>query len=287
MLLLDYIYIDEFVRNQDNVVFFLTHWHNDHLGGLNDKFDGTVLCTRITSILLRDRFPNVKVRIVEINKWVSNLACKILVLDANHLPGSLMLFFPTESILYTGDYRLNKSMRHSLIKRVKHVKTIYADGTYHDRNVKFLSEFDCIILMQEFVNTIPGKIAIGVYHIGTCSLLSKMGIKFTIDISVSENLRKCLLVMFSNCIVSESRFLIVNPRKFHNHVYTLIIPSSLWFSCQGHMEYVHDVVQDIKEQLRINFTCHSDYWDNMELVDELEADNLILLNQSRVNLQCS
>lgn len=280
------VYIDEFINISEDTVFLLTHWHSDHLNGLSNSFDGTVWCDKITSRLLNNSFPNVKVKVVQTNRFIPEITHQILVLDANHLPGSIMFYFPTQSVLYTGDYRLNSNMLVYLKKRINDVKTIYVDGTYHHPDVSFLSEGDSISLMYDFIDKVKGNIAIGVFHIGTCTLLSKMGINFKIDSSVPERLNMILRVMFGNFVVDDSRFLIVHPHKFNDSSYNLIIPSSLWFSCEGNMKYAKGIVADFKGQWRINYTCHSDYWDNILLKDVLGAKNIFLINKSRVNLKC-
>lgn len=288
-LLTGALYIDEFTCDSPESIFLLSHWHRDHLKGLTQKFRGTICCSRVTATLLGDMYPSISVRIMHVNSIVTVNNLRILVLDANHLPGSLMFYFPTMKTLYTGDYRLNAKMIKELRQRLRaeQVETIFVDGTYHHPSVRFLSEEESVVLFEEFIAHTRGRIAIGVFHIGTCALLARLGIKFRVDESLSENLKKSLYVMFSRFIVERSRFVVVNPHKFkRKRGISVIIPSSLWFSCKGNMRHVGDIVLDAHGNWRLNYTCHSDYWDNLQLGELLSAQKLVAINESRVNLEC-
>lgn len=284
------IYIDEFFNTSiedDKVLFLLTHWHADHIKGLNNNFQGTVWCSEITACMLQQIYPNVKVKKIKLNRYINGLAIKILPLDANHLPGSLMFYIPHSDILYTGDYRLNKQMLKYVKRRIKQVDTIFVDGTFHHPNIKLLSEDKSVRLFRNFITDTTGPIAVGIYHAGICALLTKLNLRFAIHSSVPTKLRRSLHCMFGDNIAKRSRFMIVNPATFKGRSHTLIIPSSLWFNCRGNSAFVDRVVWDPdKHGWRLNFTCHSDYADNITLFDALKVTKPVLLNDNRANLEC-
>jgi Cft2 family RNA processing exonuclease len=286
------IFVDEFrerVDSSNRQIYILTHWHSDHLIGLKSTFSGTIYCSSITSKLLKLKYPKIHTVRVKLNKYLCNVGESIFVLDSNHLPGSIMLYFPDKYILYTGDYKLSTKMLRNLKHKIGKVDTLYIDGTFHDSGLKFLSEQESINLFHKFIKDVDGPIAIGVFHVGTCALLKKMGLRFSLDKSISQDLRVCLSVMFKNYLLpkGKARFVLVQPNKFLNkEQYNMIIPSSLWFACHDNIKYIHKIVQDNRGNWRINFTCHSDYYDNVYLAQELDVDKIELLNDSKVNLKC-
>ena len=291
------IYIDCYKGNtkkQYGSIFLLTHWHKDHLKGLSKTFNGTIYCSRITSHLLHHAYPNIKYIQIETNEFIPGINESIMVLDANHLPGSIMFFFPVRGILYTGDYRLSSEMNYCFekIKQIKQIKQIYIDGTFHHPSIKFLSIEQSIALMRAFMNTIEGPIAIGIYHAGTCALLNQMNLKCSIHSSISEQLRETLFFMYPDLIVKhgKERVILINPSKADTDVnlnkHTVIVPSSLWYCCKGNMEFVNKVVKDKRGHWRINFTCHSDYYDNLRIISTFNVKNVDLINTSRFDLDC-
>ena len=59
-MIFDGICIDEFSCRY----VFLTHWHQDHVKGLNNKFKGTIFASEITCRMVKKTFPKVNVVIV-------------------------------------------------------------------------------------------------------------------------------------------------------------------------------------------------------------------------------
>jgi len=293
MILQETIYIDEFHDHVDGV-HILTHWHNDHVKGLVQAFAHPVYCTLLTSILLKQKFPRVRTICIEPGTYISGLRIKILVLDANHLPGSIMLYLPGSKTLYTGDYRLSVSMLQALVPFRGLIHDLYVDGTYHSPDVCMLSQKQSVALFEKFLRRKTEqnrRLVIGLYHVGTCALLVHAGLKFCLDVSVSSSVRCAAETLYGPWLVSQYApgvAILVHPKKYVRHCLdTVVIPCSLWFNCRGHHQYVREMTMDVVGQWRLNYTCHSDYYDNLYLQRFLGCRVMIPLNESRVSLACA
>lgn len=289
MILLKNIYIDEFkYTNITPAITILTHWHGDHYKSLPLSFTGVVYASKITSNMIKTFRPKVKISEIEVGKFIPNIPYEILVLDANHIPGSIMLYIPKYSIFYTGDYRLNSDMLNDLKMSIGNVNTFYVDGTFHNKQIKCFSEKQSIHTLCTFIKRHHDLIYIGIRHIGTCTLLVKCGLKFQIDPSLSAYTDQQIRLMYSKHVVPSSRFVVTNPNTYDPIQHTVIIPSSLWFLCKKNPNQSrYDIVKDHNGFWRMNYTCHSDYHDNMLLYSELHVQNMQILNTPKFNLSCT
>lgn len=145
-------------------VFFLTHFHADHYGGIAYKWDeAPIYCTPTTARLLAMRF---KVNPRCINQIeiggppVRVKGAEVLALDANHCPGAAMFLFKVRKTkklhLHTGDIRydrtridLTKTLR---IPRGFHLETIFLDTTYLDPSCRFITQQQAISQAAELVS---------------------------------------------------------------------------------------------------------------------------------------
>jgi len=84
---------------------------------------GPIYCSKITKILLQNKFPDLICEIIalELNKEYviclnknkkEPLKVKIVLFEANHCPGAVMFLFKgyMGTILYTGDFRFEERM---------------------------------------------------------------------------------------------------------------------------------------------------------------------------------
>ncbi|XP_014259133.1 protein artemis [Cimex lectularius] len=140
------IQIDKFELNSNSKpkIFFLTHYHSDHIVGLNDlnyinyfneNDDVYLYCSEITKKLIKKNIVLNEKRII-IHEEGAVVICpndewiKVTALRAGHCPGSLMYLFESNisNVLFTGDFRL--SMRD--VKLCKSLKSIKLDKIYLD-----------------------------------------------------------------------------------------------------------------------------------------------------------
>nr|XP_010981522.2 DNA cross-link repair 1A protein [Camelus dromedarius]XP_031317657.1 DNA cross-link repair 1A protein [Camelus dromedarius] len=134
--------------------YFLTHFHSDHYAGLSKNFTFPVYCSEITGNLVKS-----KLRVQEqyIHPLPIDTECivngvKIVLLDANHCPGAVMVLFRLPNghvILHTGDFRADPTMERSLLADHR-VHTLYLDTTYCSPEYTFPSQQEVI---QFAINT--------------------------------------------------------------------------------------------------------------------------------------
>ncbi|XP_045147529.1 DNA cross-link repair 1A protein [Echinops telfairi] len=134
--------------------YFLTHFHSDHYSGLSRKFTAPVYCSQITGNLLKSKL---HVQEQYIHPLPMDTECivngvKVVLLDANHCPGAVMILFylPNGTVtLHTGDFRADPTMERSLLAGLR-VHTLYLDTTYCSPEYSFPSQQEVI---QFAINT--------------------------------------------------------------------------------------------------------------------------------------
>lgn len=112
-------------ENLDSSAYFLSHYHTDHMRGLDDEFfarlqqfNKYLYCSRVSKNFLSNVYPEICIKDIAFNKRVSveyrnkNGATDVLFVTciyAGHCPGSMMFLFEKDDklILYTGDFRIN------------------------------------------------------------------------------------------------------------------------------------------------------------------------------------
>lgn len=128
-------------------VHVLTHFHGDHYGGLDERWDrGTIVCTAITADL-------VEFRLGVDRKWVRALALKtpyddvapgwtVTLLDANHCPGAAVVCFAHSAsgrqYVHVGDFRYIPSMVDDpTLAAYRGCDAIFLDNTYCNPRYRF------------------------------------------------------------------------------------------------------------------------------------------------------
>ncbi len=131
-------------------VYFCTHAHADHLVGLSPTWDlGLIHCSAITADLLKLRFgPSLPVHPLELDSAhtfcvpFSELPFSVTLIDANHCPGAVMLWFEHErlgTLLHTGDFRLSPSHLRSALLQSRPLDFLILDNTFCAPPFDFMS----------------------------------------------------------------------------------------------------------------------------------------------------
>ena len=279
------IYVDHFPTDVGGAVFICTHFHLDHLRGLKKSFSGTIHCSGVTARMIADRFGHIRTRVVPLHTHITTKGQTFQFLDANHLPGSIMIHLVSQDILYTSDYRPNSRLLKAVSTHVRLVDTVYVDGTFHHPDLKFISEKQSLALMRTVLRE-PGTHLIGIHHVGVCTLLTKLKMKFFPHPSLSAYLINALETLFGEHLDPESDIQIVSSRTYPGHE-QLLVPSALWFACRANMYKMARIVLDERQNRRINYSCHATFVENQALATRVNAQNVIPIGEPRAHLECS
>lgn len=186
------VVVDEFKSHRDTegAMFFLTHFHSDHYGGVLARH--TVHCTRLTGQLLRTRC---RCNVVPLQldtpvRLTPRLA--VVLVDANHCPGSCMfLFHDTEAgdrTLFTGDFRYDalRPVCARWPRQLRGVGECFVDTTYLAARGGFPTQDEAVRAAVDAVRRhyVPGqtKLICQTYAVGKervfVELARQLGVRF-------------------------------------------------------------------------------------------------------------
>ncbi|KAI3915165.1 hypothetical protein MKW98_011510 [Papaver atlanticum] len=116
--------------------WFLTHFHMDHYQGLTKSFcHGKIYCSSITARLVNMKIgvPWDRLEVLPLNQKISIGGVDVTCLDANHCPGSVIIFFEPsngKAVLHTGDFRFSEEMTNISVLQSCPISTLILDTTY-------------------------------------------------------------------------------------------------------------------------------------------------------------
>jgi len=146
--------------------YFLTHFHSDHYQGLNSSWAGRapIYCSETTAklVILRLGVSPGALNILNMNGWISFPDMRVMLIDANHCPGSVMFLFHITSedkyILHTGDCRAGPSLVNNPILQAaleeKKLHVNYLDTTYCGPKHTFPCQMQVIEECSELVKAV-------------------------------------------------------------------------------------------------------------------------------------
>ncbi|KAI4316447.1 hypothetical protein L6164_024425 [Bauhinia variegata] len=116
--------------------WFLTHFHLDHYQGLTRSFNhGKIYCSSVTARLVNMNIgiPYEKLHVLPLNERVNIAGIDVTCLDANHCPGSIIIFFQPpngKAVLHTGDFRFSEEIVSNPFLQICPIHTLILDTTY-------------------------------------------------------------------------------------------------------------------------------------------------------------
>ena len=277
------IVVDQFsFRLQTETAFLLTHWHKDHLKGLTYKWNkGIIYCSEITrDILLRARPYINSSQVIGMIPYKSYFihGVEVIMMDSHHMIGGAMFYFKRDqqTVLYTGDYRYSPSMI-----LPSYADSIFLDGLYHDSPVRLLTNDQSCTLVHSWIQhndeDTNHPLYIGYFHFGTCELLHGLHTNYNYTFQLQqkfmteEDFNVCLM-MYPE-MWNQNSNLIVTPVHSRNKEplpLPIMLASAGWSMLKENQQYMGEVAVDHLGHYRINFSNHSDMYENQALLSRVK-----------------
>lgn len=129
----------------ENAVFFLSHFHSDHYGGITKSWKRKIYCSAITGALVVQNLGVNKALIhtLSLNETVVIQGVEVTCFDANHCPGAVLFLFQSPKLcaLHCGDFRWNKQLMLKSPKlaslKPRDLSHLYLDTTFNDAKFDF------------------------------------------------------------------------------------------------------------------------------------------------------
>jgi hypothetical protein len=195
--------------------------------------------------------------------------------DANHMAGSIMLYFNKTRTLRTGDYRYHPNM--PLPKRTD-VESLLVDDTFNNIDIDLPSINVTVKLVHEWLQhhlQHRPVIYIGYFHFGTCELLDSLfqahGYKFKFRREkISEEEQNICMMLYPHMWDTDSRIVIIPAHKRYHLSTTSNIKPILLPSCQWWRNQIKtDIILERDGEFRLCFSNHSSKKENMALFARL------------------
>ncbi|KAL4140141.1 hypothetical protein PRNP1_015212 [Phytophthora ramorum] len=234
----------QYACKQNSSIYFLTHFHSDHYGGLGKSFDcGIIYCNEVTAKLVVQELgvQSKFVHLVGMNTPVLVGDVQVTFMDANHCPGSAIILFRLKdgkTYLHTGDFRFHRKMLdyHGLqshiptgnetidhngkIVGVNRLDGVYLDTTYCDPKYTFPTQQvavdHALDLMDKHMKQEKVLYLFGSYTIGKERLFMEIARKFQKKVCVSNT--KLKIIETFGWPVEAMKLLTTEPAATNLHV---------------------------------------------------------------------
>lgn len=173
------ITVDNFHYVAEN--YIISHAHHDHIKGFKKYKKGKIIGSPITIDVLKlynNTILDLFVQKIHPDNEYTIPNCKhdikLYSIESNHCPGALMFYFstPNKSIVYTGDFRINKKVE-EFAQKFQEVEVAYIDTTYASPKYNFISQESAIVEIISIIKkNIGKKIYIGLYRLGKNKIIN-------------------------------------------------------------------------------------------------------------------
>jgi Cft2 family RNA processing exonuclease len=195
-------------------LYFLTHAHSDHLRGLSPKWkNGRVFMTRQSSRILSSiyRIPTRDHCIIspgaEFHTKYNGESLRIIPMDANHCPGSVILIFIARDwkVVHTGDFKLSDEMRQKAAL-LRNADIVYLDNTYDRPEHVFPPQEESIRSIIKLIEERhPKLVNIAIYTIGKNKVLHALYKRFQQPLYMPSRYRKCYEVLGQGFLTTDDK----------------------------------------------------------------------------------
>jgi glyoxylase-like metal-dependent hydrolase (beta-lactamase superfamily II) len=180
-------------------VYFLTHFHTDHMDGLTEGWDrGPLYCSDATAqLLLQVRKVSQKVvrkRPIDVSFHftdpLTQMQLTATLVDADHCPGSVMVVlegFPNGAVVHTGDFRFHRGLCSSeALRRVadsKRCAQLYLDTSWaHEAFQELPTKETSKMQLLDLIDRFPSEaIVLHSHGLGDEELLAAVACQFPND----------------------------------------------------------------------------------------------------------
>ncbi|XP_066521453.1 DNA cross-link repair 1A protein isoform X2 [Hoplias malabaricus] len=286
--------------------YFLTHFHSDHYGGLTKNSTLPIYCNKITGNLVKSKLKvdEQYVHILPMNTEYMVDGVKVVLLDANHCPGSAMLLFllpDGQTVLHTGDFRADPSMERYPELQGFRIQTLYLDTTYCSPEYAFPTQQEVITFAAntafELVTLNPRTLVVcGTYAVGKekvfLAVSQVLGSKVymsrdrynTMSCLESKHIQKCITTNQKSAQVHVLPMMQLNFKNLKTHLskfsetYDHLVafkPTGWTFSQSVGVENIQPKVQDNISIYGIPYSEHSSYLELKRFVQWLQPLKII------------
>ncbi|XP_068250992.1 5' exonuclease Apollo-like [Palaemon carinicauda] len=196
---------------QQAQLFFLSHLHADHMEGLTSSWRFPIYTSETNAALLKHKFKFAEgvVKSLEVGDTYQfpldaddEHILSVTVLDANHIPGSVMFLFQGYfgNYLYCADMRwYPELMEHPVLKTIvesKELDTVFLDNTFSASYCDFPSREEAKKEVFSIIDSSPeSEIKIGVRSLGKEALLEAIAARYQERILVSQEKYEILRIL--------------------------------------------------------------------------------------------
>ncbi|GFR62623.1 5' exonuclease Apollo [Elysia marginata] len=191
---------------------FLTNAQVYNIIGLSSSWTKNIYCSEITALIL-EKHHGISKHLLKILPLCEEITVTsesepftVTAFDANHCPGSIMLYFDGNfgRIFYSGDFRSSAGLIANCSLFVKGADILYLDNTFCDEKFNFPSRSECFSQILDIIHHHPkSKIIIGVDKLGSETMLGELGLALNENIVVSQPFYKiCSLLFNSNVFIT-------------------------------------------------------------------------------------